>query len=329
MGKVSDDFSGQIIQQLIAIQDPGLGSGMIVDPAADTSYTIVISPAGIDRILLHCPGANDTFSAKDIRYDLLANTDLFHFGYPPLMRRMYDPDGAQLAEIFDRVHTIGVTTSLDMAFPDPASPGGRADWRAILGMTLPYVDIFMPSIEEILLMLHRSKYESLLQDAVGGDILPLITPDLLSELSRELLEMGAKLVGLKLGYRGLYLRTTGASMLANMGRACPSYPEAWANQELWSTCFVVDVVGTAGSGDATIAGLLCSVLRDLDPVDALTAAVAVGACNVEAADTLSGIRPWEQTISRISDGWQKRMLELNSPGWQFNEDQQLWVGPAA
>jgi sugar/nucleoside kinase (ribokinase family) len=329
MGKVSDDFSGQIIQQLIAVQDPGLGSGMIVDPAANTSYTIVISPPGIDRILLHCPGANDTFSAKDIRYDLLANTDLFHFGYPPLMRRMYDPDGAQLAEIFDRVHTMGVTTSLDMAFPDPASPGGQADWRAILGMTLPYVDIFMPSIEEILLMLHRSKYESLLQEAVGGDILPLITPDLLSQLSRELLEMGAKLVGMKLGYRGLYLRTAGASMLANMGRACPSHPEVWANQELWSTCFVVDVVGTAGSGDATIAGLLCSVLRDLDPGDALTAAVAVGACNVEAADTLSGIRTWEQTLSRISDGWQKRTLELSAPGWQFNEDQQLWVGPAA
>ena len=39
---------------------------------------------------------------------------------------------------------------------------GDANWPAILKATLPYVDIFMPSIEEILLMLHRQRYEELL-----------------------------------------------------------------------------------------------------------------------------------------------------------------------
>ena len=231
MGKVGDDFSGQIIRQLVAAQHPDLAAGLIVDPAANTSYTIVISPPGIDRILFHCPGANDTFGAADIRYDALADTALFHFGYPPLMRRMYAPDGSQLAEIFRRVRSLGVTTSLDTAFPDPASPAGQADWRAILGLTLPYVDIFAPSIEEILLMLRRSEYEALLQNAAGGDILPLITPALLSDLGRELLAMGAKIVGLKLGYRGLYLRTAHAAALADMGRAGFTHPDAWANQD--------------------------------------------------------------------------------------------------
>ncbi len=329
MGKVGEDFAGQIIRQLVAAQDPDLAGGLIVDPAANTSYTIVISPPGIDRILFHCPGANDTFGAADIRYDELADTALFHFGYPPLMQRMYAPDGAQLAEIFRRVRSLGVTTSLDTAFPDPASPAGQADWRAILGLTLPYVDIFAPSIEEILLMLHRSEYEALLQNAAGGDILPLITPALLSDLSRELLDMGAKIVGLKLGYRGLYLRSASAAALADMGRAGFTHPDAWANQEFWSPCFAVDVVGTAGSGDATIAGLLAAILRDFEPAAALTAAVAVGACNVEAADTLSGIRPWEQTMTRIAQGWPKRPLELDAEGWRFDADRQIWVGPAA
>jgi hypothetical protein len=186
----------------------------------------------------------------------------------------------------------------------------------------------MPSIEEILLMLNHSQYEALLQKAVGGDILPLITPGLLTELSSELLDMGSTIVGIKLGYRGLYLRTANASALAKMGRAGPTNVDAWANQELWSPCFNVDVVGTAGSGDATIAGLLSAVLRDFDPGPALTAGVAVGACNVEAADTLSGILPWEQTISRVSAGWKKRALEISEPGWHFQQDQQLWIGPA-
>jgi hypothetical protein len=34
----------------------------------------------------------------------------------------------------------------------------------------------------------------------------MVTPQLLSDLSRELLEMGVKIVVLKLGERGLYVR---------------------------------------------------------------------------------------------------------------------------
>ena len=111
---------------------------------------------------------------------------------------------------------------------------------------------------------------------------------------------------MKLGYRGLYLRTTGRAALAEMGRARPSDVAAWADRELWTPCFQVDVVGTAGSGDATIAGFLAGLLRDLPPEDAITMAVAVGACNVEAADTISGIRSWDETLARVAAGWQKR-----------------------
>ena len=72
---------------------------MIVDPHANTSYTVVINPPGIDRIFLHCPGANDTFSADDVRYDLLADVTLFHFGYPPLMKQMHADGGTQVASM--------------------------------------------------------------------------------------------------------------------------------------------------------------------------------------------------------------------------------------
>jgi sugar/nucleoside kinase (ribokinase family) len=67
------------------------------------------------------------------------------------------------------------------------------------------------------------------------------------------------------------------------------------------------VVGTAGSGDATIAGFLAAFLRDMTPEEAVTMAVAVGACNVEAADTLSGIRPWDETLRRVAAGWPRRI----------------------
>jgi sugar/nucleoside kinase (ribokinase family) len=324
MGKTGDDLFGQAVRQIIAGYDSRLVDGMILDPAADTSYTVVINPPGIDRIFLHCPGANDTFTADDVRYDLVAQARLFHFGYPPLMRLMYADDGAQLVEIFRRARQTGVTTSLDMAVSDPASAAGRANWRQILTATLPYVDLFQPSIEEILYMLRRNTFDELSRHSQGGDILPAVTPQLLTDLSGELLSLGAKIVALKLGYRGLYLRTAGSTALADMGRAGPADPVAWADQELWVACFRADVVGTTGSGDSTIAGFLSALLRGMGPDEAATAAVAVGGCNVEAADALSGIRPWDDTMRRVADGWQHHPLVLDVPGWRYDAERQLW-----
>ena len=138
--------------------------------------------------------------------------------------------------------------------------------------------------------------------------------------------MGVKIVGLKLGARGLYLRTADRTAIKSLGRGCPSDPDAWANREIWAPCFQVNVVGTTGSGDATIAGFLSALLRDLSPEEAVTAAVAVGACNVEAADAVSGIRSWEETMQRIRGGWRRHELRLTSPDWQFDQTHQLWIG---
>jgi sugar/nucleoside kinase (ribokinase family) len=325
MGKVGDDVLGQAVREIVSSYGPHLADGMVVDKSANTSYTIVLSPPGVDRFFLHHPGANDTFSAGDVRYDLLSEARLFHFGYPPIMKLMFENDGAHLVKIFRRARETGVTTSLDMALPDPSSAAGRADWVTILKATLPDVDVFLPSIEEILYMLRRATYDELYRAANGPNFLPLITPQLLSDMSYELLEMGAKIVALKLGDCGLYLRTAGLSSIETLGRARPSDPAAWADKELWAPCFQVDVVGTAGSGDATISGFLSALLRDMSPEAAVTAAVAVGACNVEAADTLSGVRPWDETMRRVASGWARHKLDLEAPGWHFDETHQLWA----
>jgi hypothetical protein len=57
----------------------------------------------------------------------------------------------------------------------------------------------------------------------------------------------------------------------------------------------------------------------------MNAAVAVGACKVEAIDTLSGIKSWEETIGRVATGWSKKRLELSSDGWLFDPLQQIWA----
>ncbi len=328
MGKVGDDLLGQVVRQLLGSHGPHLADGMVVDKMVNTSYTIIISPPGVDRMFLHYPGANDTFSGADVRYEVVTESILFHFGYPPLVKRMFEDDGAQLVEIFQRVKELGVTTSLDMTLPDPTSAAGRADWAAILRAVMPYVDVFLPSIDESLYMLRREIYEELSQPAGGAGLLSRITSSLLSELSGELLEMGGRIVGFKLGDRGLYVHTAGQAVLETLGAARPSNPATWAGKELWAPCFKVDVVGTTGSGDATIAGFLSALLRDMSLEETLTAAVAVGACNVEAADALGGIRPWEETWRRVESGWARHALCINGPGWHFDDRHQVWVGSA-
>jgi sugar/nucleoside kinase (ribokinase family) len=324
VAKVGEDAFGPVVRELVNRFGDHLADGITPDPAVATSYTFIINPPGTDRIFLHCPGANDDFSANDVPYELLNEAAIFHFGYPPLLRQMHIDGGSQLVEVLRRAKATGVTTSLDMTFPDPSSSGGQADWPAIYRRALPYVDVFVPSYEELLFTLRRSLYEELAQ-ATGGDVLKSATPELLTSLSDELLGMGVKIALIKLGERGLYLRTASADRLGSMGRAAPANPQAWANVELWAPCFEVNVVGTTGSGDATIAGFLSALLRDFDPIKAVTAAVAVGACNVEAADALGGLCSWEDTLARTRGPWARKPMTLTTPGWRFDPSAGLWV----
>jgi sugar/nucleoside kinase (ribokinase family) len=329
MGKVGSDLFGQAILQIVESHGSGLSDGMVVVPEESSSYSIIISPPNADRMFIHAPGCNATFGAEDVRYDMLKSVRLFHFGYPPLMERMFIKDGVELATIFQRVKALGITTTLDLSMPDPNSAAGQANWHAILGATLPYVDVFLPSAEEILFMLRRQLFDQFAANALTNRPLDQMEPEIFSELGQTLLDMGAKIVGLKSGDRGLYFRTSNENVISKMGRCQVKDVVAWSNRELWSPCFATHVVGTTGSGDATIAGFLMGLLRGMTPEETLQAACAVGACNVEAVDALSGIRSWPETTERIRAGWPRLpvALDLAGVGWRWDSTHEVWVGP--
>jgi sugar/nucleoside kinase (ribokinase family) len=328
MGKVGDDWFGRAILDVLRGYGEELVDGMLVTPGENSSYTIVISPPGVDRIFLHCTGTNDTFTADDLNYGEVAGARLFHFGYPPLMRRMFSDGGKEAADMFAKVKSLGVTTSLDMARPDPKSAAGRADWRAVLRRLLPYVDVFLPSFEEIMFMLDRAQYERLQAEVGSGDLLVAADGELLRSLADELIGMGASVVALKLGEHGLYVRTTAdTERLIGMGACAPADPGSWADRELLAPCFQVEVAGTTGAGDCTIAGFLTGLLQGMMPERVLTGAVAVGACNVEKADATSGLHSWDEVQRRISAGWPRHPVKLALPGWHWDDQENIWRGP--
>jgi sugar/nucleoside kinase (ribokinase family) len=305
MANVGDDLMGQSIVAYLKGRDPALTEHISVRPGQVGSYSVVLAPERSDRTFLHCTGTNSTYAPADVDYESLANAKIFHFGYPPLLPRFVENDGQGLTEVFQRAKATGVVTSLDMVLPDPQTATGRANWPLILKNTLPHVDIFLPSLDEIIYMLRRDDYQ-----LWHGHILEHVDTAYISGLADELLEMGVAIAGIKLGQMGFYLKTS--DQLERL-RTLPLDIAAWTKIELWHPAFQVTVAGTTGAGDSAYAGFLASLLRGFGPAEALRWACAVGACNVEASDSVSGVRTWQETEQRLATDWPLRTERL--PGF--------------
>ena len=153
---VGDDELGQMTVSILS--QSGNAEGIHTLKGKASSYTVVVAPPGIDRIFLHNPGTNNFFAAADLDVDLIGQCRHFHFGYPPLMAKMFADEGRELVKVFKLAKEAGATTSCDMTLPDPSSPSGKVPWRKILESLLPYVDVYLPSIEESFYMLHPEKF---------------------------------------------------------------------------------------------------------------------------------------------------------------------------
>lgn len=305
MTAVGDDMLGRVIIARIKDYGAHLADLVRVRENEDSSYSVILSPINTDRIILHCPGNNEQFSAADIDFDLVAQAKIFHLGYPPLLPRLFADDGQMLVDIYKRVYDMGVVTSLDMALPDPASEGGQVAWRPIMARTLPYVDVFIPSLEEIIFMLRREDY-----DRWQGRPIEHVTVSYLRKVADELLDMGVAITGIKLGEYGLFVRCSEKpgrfDRLKTLGLDCG----AWCGFEGVHPTFDVKLVGSVGAGDSAYGAFLAGLLRGLPPEDVVRMACAVGASNVEAHDATSGIRSWDATLARINAGWETSSKQL-------------------
>ncbi|MCX7848459.1 MAG: carbohydrate kinase family protein [bacterium] len=327
MGKIGEDALGSLLEHILV----RAGCSLALRRAAgeDTSYTIVLAPPGIDRVFLHNPGTNDSFTAADVQDDVIARATLFHFGYPPLMRAMIAGEGAELVCLFRRVKEAGVITSLDMAMPDVHAAEGKCDWERVLARVLPCVDLFLPSVEEVLFFLDRPGYLAKRAAAQqhGGAILDYITPKEYGALGTRLLELGAGVVVLKCGARGTYVRTAESARLASLAPVLGERYREWASHELWLPAFqVAHVASATGAGDCAIAGFLASLLHGSSLIEAVVMANAVGAQSVQTYDATSGVRPYTETRAAVA-AWARRSEPLEAPGWCFDADHQVWRGP--
>ncbi len=287
LGKIGTDEFGQLILSILKQEGYERTSDMIISPDSTTSYSVVLAIPGIDRIFLHDPGANDTFCYDDIDFDAIRDSSLFHFGYPSIMKRMYADNGSELVHIFKTAKDRHMQTSLDLAAADPDSEAGHADWCRILGNVLPYTDYFVPSFEELCFMVDRGKYDTLSASSGNGDILAQININRdIVPLAESVIKMGAHVVMIKCGSKGIYYRS----------RTEDGFIKSYRPSK---------IISATGAGDTCIAAFLTSILNGYSLPDSVKLAAAEGASCVEAVDALSGLRSLTELEQKIRTGWEQ------------------------
>ena len=306
MGKIGRDAFGELI--LNEFRRYGADEGLIVTDEDASSYTVVIAIPGIDRIFLHHPGANDTFRCSDIPWDKVKGAALFHFGYPPIMRAFYEDGGRELISLLEHARQAGCATSLDLAMVDPDSDAGKQDWKRILEQSLPLVDFFCPSVEELCWMLDPERFGSWKERSGGKDVTTILDVDRdIRPLAQQCMDLGCKVLLLKCGAPGMYLKTAGEAVLNRISPQAGLESAVWKDQDFFEKSYVPGkVLSGTGAGDTSIAAFLKAVLDGYDPQMAMHLAAGCGASCVEAYDTLSGLRSFEELKEKISSGWKKQ-----------------------
>jgi sugar/nucleoside kinase (ribokinase family) len=248
--RVGDDSFGRYIRSQIS--QYGINArGVIVDRKRQTSATIVCVDRTGERTFYHTRGCLENFRAKDVlaRLDLVRKAKIFVFGYLGLLPE-FVPEMEKLFAAIKR--DTGVNILLDTGGTPTRSPG-------LLRKVLPYVDYFLPSLEE------------------AAALTGVATP---REIVESFRSCGAKgVVGVKLGAKGCFV--------------------SWQDrQEFIPALKVKKVIDATGAGDAFVSGFLAGVLSGLEPFEAARVGNAVAASCVAAVGASTAIQPLHSYLSK-------------------------------
>ncbi len=151
VGTVGDDDAGVMIKQLLARY--GVESRFVgVARSQSTSTSMVLVNREGQRPALHARGASDCLTRKDFpsaAYD----ATVFHMGGTGLLRNL---DGEPTQQILQLARRHGCITTFDLV-------GARHDMTHDVLITLPFVDYFMPSIEEARILSGRKDVHDVVQ----------------------------------------------------------------------------------------------------------------------------------------------------------------------
>ncbi len=248
VGAVGDDEKADWV--LMTLQKHGVDiSSMQRLAGVPTSATILnVRPNG-DRPALHMRGASDHFDVPPAMYDAVFDAPIVHLGGTGLLRKL---DGPASVTLLREAKARGRIVTFDLI-------AANAETAAVVLPLLPYIDYFMPSIEEAREMSGQS------------------TPE---DCARFYLDQGAQACVFTLGAEGaFYAHSDGTRMVS------PAYE--------------IEVVDTTGCGDAFDAGFITALHHKMDVETGLRFAQAAAGLVASGLGSDAGIVSFDGTMETM------------------------------
>lgn len=225
-------------------------SAMQKHPDVSTSASILtIRPDG-SRPVLAVRGVCDEFYLSDEAIKKALDAKVVHFGGTGLLPKI---DGAPTLEFLKAAKALGRITTLDLI-------SVTKDTLEVVKPLMPYVDYFMPSIDEAGIM--------------SGSMDPETCADFY-------LELGAKNCAISLGADGSLI-------------ACQD------GTRFYVPAHDIQVLDTCGCGDAYSAGFVVGLSKDMDLESCARFATTCGALVATGLGSDAGIVNFEETIKAMN-----------------------------
>lgn len=246
VGAVGDDEKADWV--LLTMQKHGIDVSVMQRlKGVPTSATILnIRPNG-ERPALHVRGASDHFDVAPELYDTVFGAPIIHLGGTGLLKKL---DGPRSLTLLKEAKRRGCIVTFDLI-------AANAETAAIVKPLLPYIDYFMPSIEEA-------------KDMSGQTSA--------ADCARFYLDHGAACCVFTLGGDGAYYAHRDGTRLSS-----PAYE--------------VQVVDTTGCGDAFDAGFIAALHHKMDVETSLRFAQATAGLVATGLGSDAGIQSFEHTLN--------------------------------
>lgn len=251
MGAIGEDAAGNFMVD--TMDRYGIDTSRLVrKPCVQTSATMLpIRPNG-ERPALHVLGANAQLTEDDVDLTAIAEARHLHFGGTYLMPKL---DGAPTSRILEHAQSRGVPVTLDLIAID------RPDLLSVIEAALPYVDYFMPGLDEARMIcgLHERR-----------------------EVIAFFLDRGVHTTVFKMGAEGSSIawRRPGGAI-----------------EEIRVPAFAGPVVDSTGCGDAYCAGFIVGLLRGWDIVDCARLGTAAAGLVIGGLGSDAGIVDFDHTVA--------------------------------
>ena len=247
IGKIGNDSFGDFLESCL-IKSGVETKGLSRDNNAQTSTSVLFSDKDGERTFFHWVGANGTFSINDVNWDVIDDAKIVFVTGTYLLNTF---DGKETVEFLKKCKEKNKITALDVCWDS------KGKWGELLNDAMPYIDIFMPSIDEAKMIAGKEEPE---------------------EMADVFFKRGVKKVVIKLGKDGCYVRESKDSE----GIVVPSYK--------------VKAVDTTGAGDSFCSGFLSAYAKGNSFLECAQFANATGAHNVMAKGATTGIKSYEEIV---------------------------------